>query len=162
MVGRVWPRHGHCGRPLNSVVRRHAASAMSWDIFVQDLPPDAGSVDDIPKDFRPKPLGPRSEIIAKIREVVPNADFSDPSWGDIEGPDWSIEVNLGTSEVCDDFALHVRGHEGAVPVVLNILNRLGLRALDPSSDSGLFDPARALESFGAWRRYADGIGKRDG
>jgi hypothetical protein len=21
MVGRVWPRHGHCGRPLNSVIR---------------------------------------------------------------------------------------------------------------------------------------------
>jgi hypothetical protein len=24
MVGRVWPRHGHCGRPLNSVVRWHS------------------------------------------------------------------------------------------------------------------------------------------
>ena len=23
MVGRVWPRHGHRGRPLNSVVRTH-------------------------------------------------------------------------------------------------------------------------------------------
>jgi hypothetical protein len=23
MVGRVLPRHGHCGRPLNSVVRHH-------------------------------------------------------------------------------------------------------------------------------------------
>jgi hypothetical protein len=23
MVGRVWPRHGHRGRPLNSVVRPH-------------------------------------------------------------------------------------------------------------------------------------------
>jgi hypothetical protein len=23
MVGRVWPRHGHRGRPLNSVVRHH-------------------------------------------------------------------------------------------------------------------------------------------
>ena len=25
IVGRVWPRHGHCGRPLNSVVRRHVS-----------------------------------------------------------------------------------------------------------------------------------------
>lgn len=24
MGGRVWPRHWHCGRPLNWVVRRHA------------------------------------------------------------------------------------------------------------------------------------------
>ena len=30
MVGRVWPRHGHRGRPLNSVVRPHpSAIAMS-------------------------------------------------------------------------------------------------------------------------------------
>ena len=27
MVGRVWPRQGHRGRPLNSVVRRHMAAA---------------------------------------------------------------------------------------------------------------------------------------
>ena len=25
-MGRVWPRHGHCGRPLNSVVRQHEGS----------------------------------------------------------------------------------------------------------------------------------------
>ena len=27
MVGRVWPRHGHRGRPLNSIVRRHVGIA---------------------------------------------------------------------------------------------------------------------------------------
>jgi len=27
-VGRVWPRHGHRGRPLNSVVRRHQKRVM--------------------------------------------------------------------------------------------------------------------------------------
>ena len=29
MVGRVWPRHSGCGRPLNSVVRSHQMSR--WD-----------------------------------------------------------------------------------------------------------------------------------
>jgi hypothetical protein len=28
MVGRVWPRHGHRGRPLNAIVRRHRARKM--------------------------------------------------------------------------------------------------------------------------------------
>jgi hypothetical protein len=28
-VGRVWPRHGHRGRPLNSVVMRHARNAIA-------------------------------------------------------------------------------------------------------------------------------------
>src|ERR1700733_12872200 len=31
MVGRVWPRHGHHGRPLNSVVRHHVKrSSTVW------------------------------------------------------------------------------------------------------------------------------------
>jgi hypothetical protein len=28
-VGRVWPRHGHRGRPLNSVVRQHVGSTVA-------------------------------------------------------------------------------------------------------------------------------------
>ena len=31
MVGRVWPRHGGGGRPLNSVVRRHLKQHLSYD-----------------------------------------------------------------------------------------------------------------------------------
>jgi hypothetical protein len=34
MVGRVWPRHGHRGRPLNSVVRHHQmAAGFKRDVF---------------------------------------------------------------------------------------------------------------------------------
>jgi hypothetical protein len=29
-VGRVWPRHGHCGRPLNSVVSPHVESMNTY------------------------------------------------------------------------------------------------------------------------------------
>lgn len=29
MVGRAWPRHGPCGRPLNSVVRHHMSDGAS-------------------------------------------------------------------------------------------------------------------------------------
>jgi hypothetical protein len=82
---------------------------MSWDVLVQDLPQEAKSTADIAPDFRPASIGKRSAIIEKIREVVPTADFSDPSWGRIDGDDWSIEVNIGTNEDCGGFALHVRG-----------------------------------------------------
>lgn len=50
---------------------------MSWDIFVMDLPPDAETIEAIPGDFVPHPLGPRSDIIAAIRAVVPFADFTE-------------------------------------------------------------------------------------
>jgi hypothetical protein len=51
---------------------------MSWDLFIQDIPAAAQNVGDIPDDFHPAPLGSRAAIIAKIREVAPLADFSDP------------------------------------------------------------------------------------
>jgi hypothetical protein len=47
---------------------------MSWDIFVQDTPPLARSVKEIPDDFDPKPIGKRLDLVARTREVVPNAD----------------------------------------------------------------------------------------
>ena len=64
-------------------------------------------------------------------------------------PGCSIELNLGSDEELQDFALHVRGDERAPTVVAHILGELGMRALDPSSDSGLFeqDPILQAESF---------------
>lgn len=137
---------------------------MSWDIFVQDLPTNAKTVEDIPTDFKPAAIGKRSEIIDKIKEIIPNANFSDPSWGVINGNGWSIEVNLGSEEECKDFALHVRGAETAVGAVEAILTSLGLRGLD-SQTGGFFTAGpEAINSFRNWRAFRDhvaGMGSED-
>jgi hypothetical protein len=78
---------------------------MSWDIFVQDIPPLARSVKEIPDYFDPKPIGKLSDLVARIREVVPNADFSSPAWGSIEGPGYSIEVNMGDDERVEELRI---------------------------------------------------------
>jgi hypothetical protein len=136
---------------------------MSWDIFVQDLPRDAQTVKDIPKGFVPASLGQRSTIIAKMKEVVPSADFSDPSWGVIDGDGWSIEVNVGKREECRGFAFHVRGGDAAAGVVAAILEHLNLRALDGRTTGGFFVAGpEALESFRRWRAYRDQIASGDG
>ena len=62
---------------------------MSWDIFVYDIPVDARSIDDIPESCVAGSIGRRSEIIEKIIEVVPFADFSKPEWGTIDGDGFS-------------------------------------------------------------------------
>lgn len=128
---------------------------MSWDIFVQDLPPGLSTVEDFPDDFVPGSIGRRSEIVAGIQGVVPDVDFTDPTWGRIEGPDYSIEVNLGDEDPVTSFAFHIHGGEMAAGVVADILDRLQLRAIDPQSDSGLFDEATAEESLRRWRAYRD-------
>lgn len=133
---------------------------MSWDIVVQDLPEQAQTIAEIPDDFAPQPIGKRSDIIEKILEVVPFADFSDPSWGTIDGPNFSIEVNINARELVYSFAFHIRagGNIGAV-IVTDILENLNLRALDPQSQSGFFERENAVKSLGQWREYRDQITK---
>jgi len=130
---------------------------MSWDIYVQDLPSEAEFVADIPTGFRPSLIGTRSEIIEAIVGVIPSADFSDPSWGRIEGKDWSIEVNLGQEDVCRGFALHVRGEETAVGAVAAILGRLNLRALDSQTGEFFVAGESAVESFQRWKAYRNDV-----
>jgi hypothetical protein len=130
---------------------------MSWDIFVQDLPLSAKSVQEIPPDFKPKSLGSRSRIISQIKEIIPAADFSNPSWGLIDGDGWSIEVNIGKVEDCTGFAFHVRGDEAAVGAVASILDHLGLRALDSQTGEFFVSGPKAIESFRNWRTYRDNI-----
>lgn len=133
---------------------------MSWDIFVHDIPADAKSFGEIPKNFKPAPIGKRSMIIDKIREVVPAADFSDPSWGRIDGDGWSIEVNIGAGEECRGFAFHVRGGDAAVGVVAAILQHLNLRALDAQTGDFFVAGEDAMESFRKWRAYRDQVLKQ--
>jgi hypothetical protein len=133
-------------------------SRVSWDIFVQDLPAGAKSVADIPEDFVPKSLGPRAELIRKICQVVPDADFSDPSWGLIRAPTFSIEVNIGKEAICDSFAFHVRGGgDGAVGLVAAILSHLGLRAIDAQTGEFFAWGQEALESFRKWKAFRDQV-----
>ncbi len=133
---------------------------MSWDIFVFDLPPEIISLQDVPKEFAPSPIGPRSEIIAKLSALYPECDFSDPSWGSLGLPGCHIEFSLGSRDKPDSdelecFVMHVRGDKRAPDVVAHILGELGLRAFDPSSKSGIFgqDPVSRSESFERWRAY---------
>jgi hypothetical protein len=131
---------------------------MSWDIVVQDLPADATTVEAIPADFVPRPLGPRADIIAAIRRVAPAAftDFTDPAWGHINAPTFSIDVNLGRNDVVRAFTLHVRGGDEAVACVAAILDTLGVRAID-TSNGEFFSREAAVESFGRWRAYRDQV-----
>ncbi len=131
---------------------------MSWDIFAMDLPPGVKSLDDIPNDYRPAPIGSRSAVTAKIKEAIPTADFDDPSWGVIQGDGWHIEVNIGSEEeACTGFALHVRGGDGAVAAVAAILDSVGIGALDTGSEGGVFIADKAVAGFRRWRGYRDAV-----
>ena len=129
---------------------------MSWDISIQDLPADAASLDDIPNDYVPRPLGTRSEMIARIQELLPDTNFSDPSWGMLIRSEFAIEFNMGSEEVCGSIMLHVRGGGPAMTTVTHVLKHLNLRGLD--CQTGDFFSLEAAEaSFGEWQDFRDRV-----
>jgi hypothetical protein len=129
---------------------------MSWDIFVMSIPREFESVEEIPSDFEPTSLGTRPALISKIKEVIPTADFSDPSWGLIDGDGWSIEVSIGKEE-CDCIALHVRGGDEAVGAVASIIDGLGVRAIDAQTGEFFVSGRTAIESLQKWRAFRDSV-----
>jgi len=127
---------------------------MSWDIFIQHLPSSAISVDDIPDDFMPLPLGTHAEVFSAITSVFPAVDATDPTWLTLATPHYSIEFGVGTEEPVMSLTLHVQGDESVVPAVTNLIDLLGARAID-SWTGELFDPATATESIHRLRAYLD-------
>jgi len=128
---------------------------MSWDLFVQDWG-DFDSLDEISDDFEPKSIGKRSEIINRIKTVEPTVDFSNPSCGILENGQFSIEFNLGDSEVLKGFSMHVRGNKLSAPCIGNILDHLNLRASDGASPL-FFDVEKSKGDLQKWIDYRDSI-----
>ena len=127
---------------------------MSRDIFVQEIPNAVKCLDDLPKDYNPPIIGQRSSLIAKICEVVPNADFSNPEWGTLDASNYWIEFSMGNEEQVTCIGLQVRGSEAAVPVIAKMLDHLGLRAFDPSSPTGIFGE-QSPDGYHKWKEYRD-------
>ncbi|SCD89129.1 MULTISPECIES: hypothetical protein [unclassified Streptomyces] len=101
---------------------------MSGDVLVLRLPEGCASVEDLPEGSPELPLGPRADVLAALAGAVPEADLSDPAWGELEGPGWSMELNIGDTEPVDAVMLHVRGGgDDVLPVVLRIAEALGAR-----------------------------------
>jgi hypothetical protein len=133
---------------------------VSWDLFVMDLPA-VERMEDIPADFKGRSLGGRDALIARIRNVLPTADFTDPAWGTLVTPDYVIEFNIGRDPV-DSFALHVRGGGDVVRVISRLLDELELQACDPQSDSGIFKAAAGRASFERWQAFRDRALEKEG
>jgi hypothetical protein len=127
---------------------------MSWDLFVQKFPIGAKSISDLPKDFHSEQISTRTKLIAKIRDLVPEADFSNPAWGLLKGENFSLEINLGEDEMVSDFAFHAQGLGGDASLISDLLNHLQLRAVDSWTGDFFCVDANGAES---WRKYRNKI-----
>jgi hypothetical protein len=89
--------------------------------------------------------------------VIPFADFTDPTWITVRSEKIDMEISLGSEGPVRSFAFHVHGGEYSPIAIAEILSRLGLRAFDPQSDSGIFDIQNAKTSFEGWEKYRNQV-----
>lgn len=131
---------------------------MSWDVLVFAAPPHTRSVDQLPQDFDPPPLGTGPDIRRCLRENFPDLDLADPAWGQMVGPTWSIEFNIGSDDPVDSIMLHVRGGgDDVLAVVARIVAATGGRALDISTGEFLTGDATQTAGWLGFQQYRDQI-----
>jgi len=141
---------------------------VSWDLYIYNWPKDIKTLEDIPDDWHPPPIAPRSEIISRIKAAVPQADFPDPTTGKIESVrrgltsdppisslDYSVEVVLGANDMCCSITLIARGDERCVDFVSAIVTNLNLRAFDTGSGDWFKPGAEAATGFRKWSEWKE-------
>ena len=117
---------------------------MSWDIYIRDLP-DVASINEVPADFVPRPIGRRDELVQRLLQVLPIADLVDRDWLFVKtnGIDLSIQLHMEDAEQVRYLLVHVHGGDQSAGCVAAMLRHLGLRGHDTST--GEFFDASSLD-----------------
>ena len=111
-------------------------------------------VEQMPGDWRGEVLGSQTEVREKISAVLPEVDWSNPTWGILEGDGFSFEFNVGSEDPFDGFMIHVRGGGPAIIPLLRLAEATGWYLLDCSQGEWLHhckDPEAGWVGFQAYR-----------
>ncbi|WP_234471228.1 hypothetical protein [Streptomyces sp. MBT70] len=155
-AGTTMPRSVMEGQHSADGVSRESlvGSARSWDILLLPLPADVTSIDDLPTAHEPPPIGSRSSVHRALRSAAGEVDLTDPTWGELLGPTWVIELGIGEHGPVESVMLHVRGGEDDVlPVVFRISRALGCHPFGCSNGELLADDAQA--GWNAFQSFRD-------
>ncbi|BCG59447.1 hypothetical protein [Paenibacillus sp. URB8-2] len=119
---------------------------MSWDVTFMKLNMKVSSVEDI-DDEMTEELGNREEIINMISKLFPDADFSDPSWGLLEQPGYSVEFNIPEENNITEIMLHIRGDETSIEVIRKIHDNTSWAAIDEEIIDFNNSPEKGLKDW---------------
>ena len=129
---------------------------MSWDVVMMRLPAGTTQLAELPDDFE-TPLGSLPRVLDVLRETFPDIDLSDPTWGTIEGDDYSIEFNIGDDDPCTSIMLHVRGTEQAIEPIRRLCDHTGWAAFDTTTDKVMDFAADPADGLRQWRAFRDQV-----
>lgn len=129
---------------------------MSWDVLLLRLPDDVASMHELPDGYPPQPLGRQRDVFAAATEAAPEVDLSDPTWGDLSGPTWSIEFNIGSEDPVDSVMLHTRGSgDDVLGPVFRLAEALRCKVLD-LTEGDLINPGQT-SGWHAFQQFRDHV-----
>lgn len=134
---------------------------MSWDVTIMKFGRTYGSVEDIPDDATPLPLGSTSGVHASVTRFFPGTDWSDATWGIFDSLYGSIEFNLGKDDPAISLMLHVRASNEVVAAIVAMCREYGWNALDCSTGESLENSTNPTAGIEGWRSYRDKVLGRD-
>jgi hypothetical protein len=129
---------------------------MSWDALLLRLPAHVTSVGEVPDDCTTPPLGGRPAVLAAVSQALPEADLSDPVWGELFGAGWSMELNIGSEDPVDSIMLHIRGSgDDVLTPVFQLAAALDCKVLD-CSEGDLITP-QGTSGWHAFQEFRDRV-----
>lgn len=128
---------------------------MSWDIFISRTPADQLS------EAKFESLGSKKEVIKKLLDLLPSANFEDPEWGTYKDDECSIEFSLNDTEELEHLTLHIRGGgERPLCIIKEICEAFQCFAMDGSSGEQINFDEQSEKFFKDWQNYRDTVLKR--
>lgn len=115
---------------------------MSVSISLFRIPDGINSISEIPNDFVMEPLGSRDEVMAVIRALFPNADYSDPQYVYVRS-DELTEIFFPI----EDPVVSLGFRNPSFQLIQRVYETTGWRGLDPS-DGCILPPFIPPERYG--------------
>lgn len=128
---------------------------MSWDVIVQNYEGNPPSDDDLSRE--PEPLGTAAAIRKRIDKDLPGVVWTDPMYGRFEGPDFSIEFEIGAEKPITHIMLSVRGSGNAFAALKSFAKPNKWSLYDCSESTFLDLESAAAEGFQEFQRYRDRV-----
>lgn len=128
---------------------------MSWDVILMNVPPEITSANELGPDYGLLELGSRAEVVSILTQSCPQADFSDPTWGNLQTANFSIEFSIGKDDPVNTIMLYVRGSDRVIRIIEQICEDTGWRAFDSVMGDFINFSKQHTVGFDKWRKYRD-------
>jgi hypothetical protein len=134
---------------------------MSWDVSIMKFSKPYTSVEAIPDDESPLPLGTVTEVHDSVTQFFPGTDWTDSAWGIFHSPFGSIEFNLGKRDPATGMMLHVRASSEIVVPIIAMCRGNGWHALDCGTGELLEQSEHPTVGLEAWTAYRNRVVETD-